>query len=74
MEHQKIFVYGQNESQFFSDSSSLCLVCVIFDLGDWETFSADYMEDFCPCFRGGFRGADYPRVRIYRGELRYIRF
>ena len=27
---------------------------------------------FFPCFRGGFRGADYPRVRVLRGELRYF--
>ena len=38
----------------FSVSSSSCM---ILDLGDCETFSADYMEvvRFFLCFRGGFR-------------------
>ena len=65
---------GMNRANLFSDSSSLCRVYVILDLGDCETFSADYMEvvRFFPCLRGRFWGADYPRVRIYHGVLRYL--
>ena len=47
----------------------IVLPCVILDLGDCETFSADYME--VVRFRGGFRGADYPQMWIYHGVLRY---
>ena len=51
----------RTRANLFSDSSSLCRVCMILDLGDCETFFANYMEvvRFFPCFRGGLSaGAD----------------
>ena len=53
----------------FSDSSSLCRIFVIFDLGECETFSADYMavvDFFLVILEADFG------VRIIRGCVLYV--